>query len=123
MIDEQTMQTARERLAVLHRAQDYRELVGTRGWQRIQELQQRWLLKHIVDMKKPQGDTAALEALRRWQIAEGLVDLQLAEIDETIKQADEIRGTISLEEALFMEHARNEQQSTSGDPGFDSTGH
>ena len=121
MIDPQ--KEARDKLAVVRAAQDYRELLLSKGWVRLQAIQDDWLLTHLKAMKDAHNSEAALDAWRRWKIAEEFVDLQSAAIHETVKLADEIRGSLQMEEALMMMEHMNEH-SASGDPGTaDSTGH
>ncbi len=54
----------------------------------------------------------ALDALQRWQIAENALEFKVSHMNKILELADEIRGQITLEEALLMEKVRNEREPT-----------
>jgi hypothetical protein len=110
-VDEKT-EDAREKLAVLDAATDLDSLLRHKGWNRIQRLQMEQLESAKADLRSV--DTSdpmrALDALRRWQICANLIELQSNHIHDTFTRALEIRGAITVEDALFMEKVNNEQQ-------------
>lgn len=110
---------ARERLAVLKDASAFESLLAHPGWISIYALHTAWVRKHLDELRQVSTANAeeALDALRRWQLAETLVELEATRINETLKLAEEIRGTTTLEDALIMEQYRNEQPESAGDPG------
>ena len=94
---------ARLRHDALKRAHAFRLMLETPGWAELYRLQTAWLDKAREDVRKmPTTGPAAMDALRRWQIAEDLIELQARFINNTLAEAEEIRGSLTIEEALFM---------------------
>ena len=121
------IEEARENLHILNLARAFGELIETAGWKEIYKLQCSWLEKARFEMRRmPTGDNqAALDALRRWQLAEDMVELQVKFINDTLARAEEIRGGLGIDDALLMEKLRNEQPQSAGDPsaGVDRAGY
>ena len=117
-------QIAAERLSILQRADAFRVLLESPGWKDIRDLHVAWAEKYHDVMSKVDTSDApkALEALRQWQLADEFVRLEADYIDNILKQAQEIAGTVTLEDALLMERFKNEQSESSGDSG-DRTGY
>lgn len=125
-VDErEQLQMAAERLGILQKAEALRALLDTPGWKDLRELHVAWAEKYhdamtVVDTSKRRK---ALEVLRQWQLADEFVRLEANYIDNIFKQADEIRGTVTLEDALLMERFKNEQSEPTGDSGGHRTGY
>lgn len=109
---------AREKLAILRKAQAYKELLRSEGWTHLQQAQTDWLTDLLRDLKdtKTSSPEDARDALRRWQIAEELVDRQTRELNQAFTHADEIRGDLNIETAVLMETMTHEYAAP-GDPG------
>ena len=126
-IDE-NIEDARKRLATLNRSRAFSDLLETAGWKELYAMQIAWLDKARFDVRRTAtvDPDASLDAMRRWQLAEDLIELQAKFINDTLADAEEIRGSIGLDEALLMEKLKYEQSDTApGDPGLgtDRTGH
>ena len=120
------IEDARKRLETIHRARAFMDLKESAGWRLIRALQDQWIDIGRSEIRRTTtGDMAeTIDALRRWQLACDLVELQDRYIRETIEQANEIRGSIGIDEALLMEQL-NEQSKSSGTsgPGPDPAGY
>ena len=114
---------AKEQLQILEEAQGYQSLLHHPAFLRLQKLETEWLMEYLQALK---GATAANgpELLRRWQIAEDWIDRKTATINQTLQMAEELRGSLSLQEALLMESISHEQKrpGNSG-PGSHTTGY
>ena len=109
---EEQRQAAEERLAILNRARSFRDMIESPGWRDIYALHTQWVEDARVALRKVDtADTAkAIDALQRWQLAENYLDLEAQFINHTLAQAEDIRGTVTLDDALMMETITNEQQ-------------
>ena len=116
------LEAAAQRLETLNRARAFEDLLGTAGWKELYNLQVAWVEKARFDIRRiPTGETeAALDAMRRWQLAEDLIELQAKFINDTLAEAEEIRGGVTFDEALIMEKLGHEQSKSAGDPGSGS---
>ena len=121
-MDDPNLEAAAQRLETLNRARAFEDLLQSTGWKELYKLQVAWVDKARFDIRRiPTGDTnAALDAMRRWQLAEDLIELQAKFINDTLAEAEEIRGGVTLDEALLMEKVRYEHSATPGDPGTGS---
>lgn len=118
-------QIAAERLSILQRADAFRALLASPGWKDIRDLHVAWAEKYHDAMSRVDTSDApkAIEALRQWQLADEFVRLEADYIDNILKQAQEIAGTVTLEDALLMERFKNEQSESTGDSGGSRTGY
>ena len=114
---------AQERLATLARARAFRDLVESAGWKELYRLRESWLNKGREEVRRIPTDNAqaALDCLRRWQLAEDLMELEVRFINETLAEAEEIPGALNLDDALLMEQLNHEQSESTG--RSDRTGH
>ena len=103
---------AEERLEILRRARAFDDMIESAGWKYIFALQNAWLDKSLKILREvdTQDVTRALDALQKWQIAEKLIDTESNYINSTLSQAKEIRGVMTIDDALMMEQVQNEQQ-------------
>ena len=113
---------ARRRLEVLNHARAYADLIESAGWKLIYHQQIVWLEELRADMRKPSSDVEMLALTRRWQAAEDLIELQATTINNTLAEAEDIRGSLHMDEALLMETLGHEQSEPTG-TGSDRTGH
>lgn len=123
MNDEQN-KDIEERLQVLAAARDLNGLLSSPGWQHVCNWFEASIDKMHVDLKVV--DTGKLDvaiaALQQWQIAQKFLDSLDQHIQYTLAQAEAIRGDLTLEDALQMEHVHEQQRA--GDSGKpDPTGH
>lgn len=102
---------AEERLAILQRAREFEDLLARPGWKAIFALHTQWVETERQKLRRV--DTAdvtkALDALQRWQIAEGYLDLEAEYINMILAQAEDIKTGLTLDEALLMEQLKHEQ--------------
>ena len=106
------IEEARKNNEILARARAFHDLIETAGWKELYGLQVSWLEKARFEMRRlPTGDNdAALDAMRRWQLAEDMFELQMKFINDTLADAEEIRGGLGIEEALLMETLNEQPQ-------------
>ena len=118
------IEEARKNNEILARARAFHDLIETAGWKELYGLQVSWLEKARFEMRRlPTGDNdAALDAMRRWQLAEDMFELQMKFINDTLAEAEEIRGGLGIEDALLMEKL-NEQPEPTATAGSDRTGY
>jgi hypothetical protein len=111
-MNEEARLAAQERLAILQRARAFDDLLHSDGWKEIYGLHTAWVedARKVLRKVNTQDVTLALDALQRWQLAEDLIDLEANFINTTLSQAEEIRGGVTLDEALIMERVKDEQQ-------------
>ncbi len=116
---------AAERLAILQEAREFDSLLEHPGGKRLYALHNEWVDQALVKLRQidTQNPIASMEALHRWQLAESLLDLEAQVINNTLAKAKEIRGDLTLEQALLMEQVRNEQQSTTEPGSTDPAGY
>ena len=109
-VDEQRL-IAADNLDTLKAGEALRIVLGTEGWQRLYArrvaiLEQARTLIRKIDT----GDAAvAVDALRRWQIAENFIEEEADYINETLQRAETIRASVTLDDALLMEKMKHEQ--------------
>ena len=110
-------QVASEKLEILQRADAFTQMMATPGWKEIYGLHVAWVeTYHSALSKINTAETdKAIEALRQWQLAEEFLRLEADFINSTLRQADVLRGTVTLGDALMMEQYQNEQPKSSGD--------
>lgn len=113
---------AQERLAILQRAREFKDLLQMPGWHAVERQWTNWLEgRRRALVKADTGEpTKALDALREWQLAEEHYQAMADHINRTLAQAEDIQGTVALDDALMMENIANEHQSA---PRPDPTGH
>ena len=125
MDQNQRLSDAAANLATLKRAGYFQSLMGTLGWVELMQLRRSWVddaLKALRDL--PTHDAPVLaDAVRRWQLASDLLELERNYIRDTLDSAKEIPGALTIEDALLMEKLQNEQPDpAAGGPGPISTG-
>jgi len=105
---------AQSKLDTLKRAHDFEVLLQTPGWKHIFALHTEWVesARKTLRAVDTSMTAQAIDALQRWQIAENLLELEANFINDTLAQADEIKGNVTLPDALLMEQLRNEHEST-----------
>lgn len=118
-------QAAKDRLDALQLADHLSQLLQMPGWKHlydmdVAELEEKRRALLDVDTSDPQE---AIAKLQQWQIAEKALQGKALYINRALAVADEIRGSVTLTDALLMEKV-NEQQSA-GDSGSrsDSAGY
>lgn len=118
MTKDEELALASERLLILQRADAFLQLMDTPGWKDIYSLHVAWVEKYRDAMLKV--DTAnphtALESLRQWQLAEEFVKLEADYINNILREAQDIRGSRTLQDALLMEQVQHEQNGTESRP-------
>ena len=124
MSKEVAQQEARERLALLRRADAFLALLQQSGWKLVCDFFEGEI--SLLHSELQQVDTGKLDvaiaALQRWQLAQKIIGDLDTYIQTTLAEAEELRGGLTLEDGLLMEQL-NEQQ-RAGDPGrTDPTGH
>lgn len=116
---------AEANLEVLRRAGYFQELMSTLGWVELMSLRRVWVddaLKSIRHMGTDEPQVLA-DAVRRWQLAADLRELEMNFIRDTLEAAKEIPGALTIEDALLMEKLQHEQpESTDRGPGAVTTG-
>lgn len=105
---------------VLARADSLQRLVASPGWTLIFDVQTAALERARLDLRKVDtgNHAAAIDALQRWQIAENMLEFQVNFINSTLEEATELRGAVTLDDALLMEKL-NEQPKPGGDSAGD----
>ena len=123
--EREAMQMAAERLGILQRAEALRAIIETPGWKDLRDLHVAWAEKYhdAMNVVDTSDEAKALDILRKWQLADEFVRLETNYIDNLFKQADEIRGQVTLEDALLMERFKNEQSESPGDSGGHRAGY
>lgn len=126
MTPEEQQREAREKIQVLETAKALNALIQTPGWKLIYAFQEAALEQSRLSLRKVDtGNTAvAIAELQKWQIAENMLEAQVDYINRTLEEAVKLRGAVTLEDALLMEHV-NEQSQPAGDSGgrSDPTGY
>jgi len=125
-IDErEAFEFAGMRLKTLQMAEAFMQLLQSPAWKEIREFHVAWAEHcHDVLQKIDTSDTAkAIDALRRWQLADELLRREAAYIDQIVTEADNIRGTVTMQDAELMERYKNEQSESTGDSGGSRTGY
>ena len=125
MLSEDAAKIASEKLAILQRAEAFTHLITLPAWKDIYSLHVSWVETYRAALTKVNTaePATALEALRQWQLAEEFLKLEADFINSTLRQAEELRGSATLHDALLMEQYKNEQSESSGDSGRDRSGY
>jgi len=125
-IDErEAYELAGQRLMTIQLAQSLMDLLQSPAWKEIRSFHVEWAEHcHKVLQKIDTSDTAkAIDALRRWQLADELLRREANYIDQIVTEADRIRGTVTMQDAELMERYKNEQSESTGDSGGSRTGY
>lgn len=114
-----------EQLQILQRADAFTHMLESPGWKSIFALHEEWAETYAKAAKtaETKDGPAALDALRMWQLAEEFLRLEVGYINQTLKDATEIRGARTLDEALLMEHLQHEQSQSPSPAGTDRGGY
>lgn len=113
-ISEEKAAYLRERQETLARGMALATIVGLPGWQELQDFQKTLIVRLRRELREVSGaDPAkALDALRRWQLAEEVYELQNGYVEKSISDAREISGQRTVEEALLMEKMNEQPEPT-----------
>lgn len=92
-----------EQLAIIDTAKSYAELLKQPGWHRLQQVQDEWLMEHLAAVKDVDTSDAPLTAdlVRKWQLAEQLVDRQRHALESAFKQAEQVKTEMTLDTAIL----------------------
>jgi len=125
MLSEDAAKVASEKLDILSRADAFTQLLALPAWKHIYDLHVSWVETYRAALLKVNtaDPQVALEALRQWQIAEEFLRLEAHFINSTLRQAEDLRGSTTLHDALLMERYKNEQSESAGDSGGDRSGY
>ncbi len=123
--DREAFQVAAHRMMTLQMANALDDLAKNAAWKEIRAFQVQWAEQcHRVLQQADTSDQAkAIDALRRWQLADELLRREDQYIEQIMEEADRIRGTVTLQDAELMERFKNEQSESPGDSGGDRTGY
>ncbi len=109
---EEQIADAKEKLAIVYAAADFEDLLKSRGWERLGQWQEKVLQKDLAALLNV--DTAnteqAINALQRWQIGVKFVEEFGQYVQTTLDRADELRGRLTMDDALIMEKLKNEPE-------------
>ncbi len=109
---EEQISEAKEKLAIVYAAADFEDLLKSRGWERLTQWQEKVLQKDLAALLNV--DTAnheqAINALQRWQIGVKFVEEFGQYVQTTLDRAEELRGRLTMDDALIMEKMKNEPE-------------
>lgn len=107
MTQDEELKLAAERLLILQKADAFMQLVDSPGWKEIYAVHVAWAEKYREAMAKlnTADISTTIEAVRQWQLAEEFLKLEADYINNILRQAQDIRGTNTVQDAILMEQA------------------
>lgn len=123
--DREAFQLAAHRMMTLQMANALDELTKNAAWKAIREFQVEWAERchNALQSVDTSDQVKAIDALRRWQLADEMLRREDQYIEQVMEEADAIRGSVTVPDALLMERFKNEQSESPGDSGRDRGGY
>ncbi len=111
-LTEEQISEAKEKLAIVYAAADFEDLIKSRGWERLTQWQEKVLQKDLAALLTvdTSNGARAIDALQRWQIGVKFVEEFGQYVQTTLDRAEELRGRLTMDDALIMEKLKNEPE-------------